>query len=460
MRKNEEFIVEIQNLGANGEGVAMVENLPIFVSFALPKEKVKIKILKVLKNYAFGKLLEVIKPSKQRVEPLCPVFSKCGGCNLQHISYYEQLKFKQSLVKNNLKKFGNIDFDVPLTIESKNQYGYRNKLQLPVQEIFVKENERLIKKNVVGFYAVNSNRIVPTNQCVLYEKWAQEIFCIVLKLLEKSGETAYNPTTKQGNIKHIVARFCDDKLMLSVVTKTDSLKGQDLLIKLLNEKFENYSLYQNINTKDNNVILGEKFVLLSGEQTQTMQNFGIEYEVSPQSFLQINKDIQDKIYSKVLENIETEAIVVDAYSGAGLLSSIMSKKAKKVYGIEIIKQATENANKLANQNNIKNMENICGDCEEKLPELVEKLKKDGQLTNSKLNIVLDPPRKGCDDKVLNAIEGVLPNKIIYISCNSATLARDLKILMQNQHYKLSLVQPFDMFPQTCHVETVAILNLK
>lgn len=452
MQKNDELIVTIDNLGANGEGVAILNNMPIFVPFALPNEKVKIKILKVLKNFCYAKLIEIIEPSKDRVEPICPVFTKCGGCQLQHLSYAKQLEFKRELVVNNFKKFANISFNVSDCEPSQNEYGYRNKISLPVGVTKKQVGDQIVTENVLGLYAINSNRIVPTNTCDITGDWCNKLVCIALKYLEKSGEKPYDSTMQTGNIRHLVARLVDGNLMLTIVTKTGKIKSQDLLINLLKTEFEKFSLFINTNNKNCNVILGEKFELIYGESTQKLSTFNINYEISPQSFLQVNIDIQNKIYKLVLDNIENDTDVINAYSGAGLLTAILSQKAKHIYGIEIVEKANENANKLATDNKITNITNICDDCSVEMPLLAKKL------ASNNLMVVLDPPRKGCDEKVLQSILEASPKTIMYISCNSATLARDVKILTDGKKYKIDFIKPFDMFPQTRNVETVIKLT--
>lgn len=454
MQKNDEIEVTIQNLGANGEGVAIVHSLPVFIPNALEGEIVKIKILKVLKNFAYGKVLEIIKPSTDRVSPICPVFSKCGGCQLQHLIYSKQLEFKQNLVKTNFKKIANLDVEVNSCVPCNNEYDYRNKLQLPLGIKKEKIGDTIVEKNVAGFYAPASNKIVPTCSCNLHGKWASDLLCIALKYLDISGDTAFDCTMQTGNVRHIVARYIDNNLMLTVVTKQGKLKDENLLVKLVKEKFPNCSIFINKNSKNTNVILGEKFRHIYGNLTQKLSTFNISYEISPQSFLQVNLDIQNKIYSEIVKHISQNSIVVNAYSGAGLLSAIIAQKAKQVYGVEIVPEATFNANKLKQENKIDNLTNITGDCAEELPKLVEKL------TSDNLCVVLDPPRKGCDEKVLASIKSVLPKQILYVSCNSSTLARDVKFLLEGGNYILDFVQPFDMFPQTCHIETFASLSLK
>ena len=268
-------------------------------------------------------------------------------------------------------------------------------------------------------------------------------------------------------MRHIVARFLNNHLLLTVVINSDKLIEKEMLIELLKKHFEKFSLYENINKKDNNVILGEKFNLIYGEPTIKLETFGIKHEISPQSFLQVNQNVQNKLYSSVLDNIENNSITIDAYSGAGLMTAIVSQKAKFVYGIEIVKEAVENANYLVQANSIKNIKNICGDCGEEIEKLITKtlhssqkllVNTDKNNTMQKINVILDPPRKGCDEKVLTSILKMLPNKIIYVSCNSATLARDVKMLLANNLYKIKSIQPFDMFPQTSQIECLCLLE--
>ncbi|MBQ0017008.1 MAG: class I SAM-dependent RNA methyltransferase, partial [Clostridiales bacterium] len=451
---------------------------------------------------------------------------------------------------------------------SEKPYEYRNKLQLPVGIIFEKIDDEILEKNTIGFYAINSNRIVPTNTCDLHGKWAEDLISIFHEFIEKTKQKCGYYANKKEGIKHIVARYIQNRLMLTVVIVQNELKNSEILINLLKQKFDDFSLYININKKDTNVIFGDKFIHLFGKKEQELETYisndheiikneanneiknqtkneksgeikvKIKHKISPQSFMQVNSYIQNKIYNEVLSNISKDSIVIDAYSGAGLLSGIMSKKAKHVFGIEIIEDATKNANELTRENNIKNLTNLRGDCSEILPTLLHQIRSnetikisnkntetlnienfENSTENVDIQVVLDPPRKGCDEKVLKAILSSKPNKIIYISCASNTLARDLKILLNNSsenntenskinnekstestnenncnsidyanensgnsietinqnsencavcknqnnavntaEYRIKYVKPFDMFPQTCHVETLAILE--
>lgn len=439
MKKNDIITVIISDYGSNGEGVAKFNEYVVFVPYALVGERVNCKVLKIQKNIVFAKIEKVISKSKDRVTPVCPVFNRCGGCQLQHLSYEAQLELKTNIVKNNLRKIAGSEEEVLPCVASSKIYKYRNKMQLPVSY------------RGLGFYANNSHDVVPISSCPLHDDWATDVIFIVHEYIKLFNISCYNEEKKSGNIRHIVARFIQDKLMLVIVGTSDKLTNTDFLIEVLGRKFENFSLYYNKNTKDNNVILSDEFTLIYGEGEQELNVSGISYSVSPQSFMQVNYDVQNLIYEKVSSLCAECDYVVDAYSGAGLLSSILAKNNKQVYGIEIVREATENANKLAKKNNITNLTNINGDCAVALPKLVERLSGKGV-------VVLDPPRKGCDEKVLNAILECEPEKVVYISCNSATLARDIKIL--SEKYNLSFVQPYDMFPQTKHVETVVCLDKK
>ena len=439
MKKNDIINVIISDYGSNGEGVAKFNEYVVFVPYALVGERLNVKVLKIQKNIIFAKIEKIINKSEHRVEPVCPVFKRCGGCQLQHLSYDAQLELKTGIVKNNLKKIAGYEGEVLPCEKSEKVYKYRNKMQLPVGV------------NGLGFYANNSHDIVPISTCPLHDEWGTEVIRIVHEYIKIYNITCYNEATKKGEIRHIVARYMQGKLMLVIVTTLNELSHTDFLINQLTRCFSEFSLYHNKNNSSSNVIMGEKFTLLYGKGEQDLNVSGVEYSVSPMSFMQINFDVQNKIYDKVASLCSECDYIIDAYSGAGLLSSIIAKKCKQVYGIEIVQSATENANKLKNINKIDNLTNINGDCAVELPKLIASLSGRGI-------VVLDPPRKGCDEKVLNAINSSLPEKVIYISCNSATLARDVSIL--SKEYKLTYVQPYDMFPQTKHVETLVCLERK
>lgn len=436
MEKNEIINLEIIDVGINGEGIAKLDNFVVFVPFALKGELVKAKILKVNKNFAYAKVEEILRPSDTRVTPKCPVFKKCGGCNLQHTTYANQLEIKQNIVYSTLKKMLKSEFAISPVVGSPKEYEYRNKMQFPINE------------SGIGMYAINSHRLVPLEYCPLSSDWCKTLIEIIKTYIKKSNITLYNEETNKGVLRNVLARVSGDSILVTIVCNGEP-KSIEILSSLLKERFENYGLYYNINRLKNNTILTNEFVHISGIKEQTSTDFGITHRLLPLSFAQINIDIQNLIYSKVLDLVQDQ-VVIDAYSGAGLLSAILSKKAKEVYGIEIVQQATQNADDLKVLNGLTNLTNINGDCAQELPKLISTL--------PPCTVVLDPPRKGCDKRVIDALNVSKPTRIVYISCNPASLARDLSLL--EDLYNIELVQPFDMFPQTKHIETLVSLRLK
>ena len=443
LKKNDEYEVEILELGINGEGVAKINGQVIFVPFSLPGEIVKILIINTKAKIAVGKVLEIVKPSPDRTQPVCPYFKKCGGCALEHLRYEKTLEFKQNLVYNNLKNIGKIETKVE-ACEPSSPYEYRNKCALPV----VDECGR----TVIGMFRENSHKIVEIEKCAICGDYAKKIIKIFKKYIDLYKISGYNEENNSGILRHIVCRTLNDHIIITLVQTNGKIVGQDYLINALKEEFKSFSLWVNVNKKPTNVIFGDKFSLVYGKNAET-DICGLKISVNPASFLQINNDIRDKIYKKVEEMIDGEKVVIDVYSGAGVMTGITSKKSKVSYGLEIVSEATEDANNLAKINGISNMKNICGDATITLPKLIKDL--NGQETQ----IILDPPRKGCTKEVLEAVASANPTKIIYISCNSATLARDLRLLLDlNDFYQIKLVQPYDMFPQTAHVETMVVLE--
>ncbi|MBQ7579245.1 MAG: 23S rRNA (uracil(1939)-C(5))-methyltransferase RlmD [Clostridia bacterium] len=445
LKKNEEYEVEILDLGINGEGIAKINGQVVFVPFALPGEIVKILIINTKSKIAVGKVIEIIKPSEDRVNPVCPYFKKCGGCALQHLDYNKQLEFKTNLVKNNLKNIGKIEKDINMCVSSQ-AYQYRNKCSIPVVDIN--------GETIIGMFRENSHKVVPIEKCAICGDYIEKIIKIMQNYIKLNNIQGYNEEKNIGLLRHIVCRKLNNQIIITLVLTKNFLPNSDYLINRFKSEFKNFSLWININKKPTNVILGDEFKLVYGENAQT-DIMGLKVSVSPASFMQVNDEIRDKIYNRATEAISSEKIVIDVYSGAGVMTGITSKKSKHSYGLEIVKEAVKDADNLAKINGIKNMTNICGDASITLPKLVEKLDK------SCVEIILDPPRKGCSKEVLDAVLKVAPSKIIYISCNSATLARDLKILFeQSNDYEIEEVSPFDMFPQTAHVETMVIIKRK
>ena len=465
MNKNDIFIGIVETLGVNGEGIIKKDGKTVFLPFALPNEKVEYKILKVKGNVAYAKLIDVKTPSISRLKPKCAVFSKCGGCQLQHLKYSEQLKAKSETVRNCLSKIAFIDREVPTAIASKAEYGYRNKLQLPVRE----QNGEI----AVGFFAPNSHRVIDIEDCPIHPKWCKQMIFAIKRFIAKSGVTAYNEETGKGLIKHLVAREIEKRLLITIVINGKTLPKADTLIEIIKSEFDgDFSLYVNVNEKNTNVIFGEKFICLFGREKIETSELGVSYEIGPQSFMQVNDGMRGELYKTALKvaNPDLDTVVIDAYSGAGLLTALFAKDSKKSIGIEIVKEAVESADGLKALNHIDNMENICASCEDVLPEILERERKSG----AKCVLVLDPPRQGADVKVIEAIKKSLPERIVYISCSPQTLSRDLGLLIgtlrydgnnivkspicEKPTYRLTYIQPFDLFPQTKHVETVVLLT--
>ena len=464
MKKNDELTGIVTAIGSNMEGIIRIDNNVCFVPYALIGEKVKFKVLKVNKNLAFCKLIEVLTPAEERVRPRCYVYEKCGGCQLQHLKYTEQLKVKTNSVNDCLKKIALLDVKVSNCVKSDFEYEYRNKLQLPIRCVN--------GENKIGFFAQNSHRIVEISSCPIQAAWATNIISAFKSYLLKSKETCYQEETKSGLIRHLVVREVYGKLIIVVVINGETLATSNLLVEELKNYFKEFSLFTNVNKEDSNVILGDKYSLVYGEISYLVEEFGLNYQIVPQSFIQVNNNVKKKLYTSAVKLLSEnqDKVVIDAYSGAGLMTALFSKNAKKVYGIEIIKEAVDSANKLAKDNNLLDkIQNFVGDCAEILPNLVKELRSE----NENVSVVLDPPRKGCDRKVIESILSSLPDEIVYISCSPQTLARDLGLLMNtleyqgnelkkvdapSSKYETTKIQCFDMFPQTKHVETLVSLK--
>lgn len=438
LKKNEKYVVDIIDYGSNGEGVAKIDGCTVFVPFALIGERVEVLIVQAKKDYAFAKILQILSSSKDRQLPSCPYFQKCGGCQLQHIKYCNQLEYKENFIKNCLKKYGNISIDKIDVVGCENHFRYRNKFSFPVA--YIDDQLR------VGMFRIGSHKFVPIDDCLLQIS-AKPIIDCFLDYATKFGVEAYNLRTKSG-VKHLVCRIFDNNIFLTIVN-TKKMQNLDYLYKKLAKFYTKVNISVNINKLENNVIMGNEDYMIFGDKL-IIHEFGLDLKVDNHSFVQVNDQIKHKIYSDVLNEISPEDVVVDAYSGAGVLSAIVAQKCKKVYGLEIVSQAVDSANKLAKDNNISNVTNICGDCQETLPKVVKNLEQ--------FVVILDPPRKGCSNNVIDTILSTAPQKIIYISCNPATLARDIALL--KDAYTIKKATAYDMFPQTANVETIMILENK
>lgn len=444
IKKNDTIKTKILNYGCNGEGVAKIDNQIVFLPYTLKDEQITATIINDKRKFLIGKPVDILNKNKARIEAPCPYFTKCGGCQLQHAQYKHTLEVKQNIVQDAITNIGKLDFKVSPCIPSNLTYNYRNKFAMPINP----------KTKKLGMYRTNSHSIVDIEHCLLQKEKINKLITVFNQYLQTTENSIYDDQTKKGVLKHLVAREIDKQLLITVVINADNLPDKQQLINLLKQNFDNFGLSININKLNNNVILTNEFKQIYGLEKIEIYENDLCYSINNQSFLQVNDHIKTAIYNEVYNQIQNE-VVIDAYSGAGLLSAMLSKHAKKVYGIEIIEQATKSADLLKQKNNIQNLTNINGDCSKQLPLLLDNLSNEDKKS---LTIVLDPPRKGCDQKVLQSILQVNPQKIIYISCNPSTLARDLNILLQDNKYSLQTIQPYDMFPQTKHVETLVILK--
>lgn len=454
VEKNKEYIFDIISQGYEGEGIAKIDNkYPIFIEGALKGEKVKVRIVKVNKNFAYGKLMEVLEASEERVNPPCAIYKRCGGCKLQHASYKAQLDFKWDRVKDCVSKIGKLDPSIvkyPLGME--NPWRYRNKVQLPIG---------LINGEVkIGFFAPRSHDIIDMESCLIQDEIGDKVVKLTREWIEKFNIRPYNVDgeyDEKGIVRHIMIRrgFTTNEVMIVLVTNGENLPHKEEFVDLMVKNIPGIkSVIQNINSKKTNVILGLESKTLWGEDTISDYIGDFRFNISPLSFFQVNPTQTEVLYGKALEyaNLTGNEEVFDAYCGTGTITLFLSQKAKKVYGVEIIPQAIDNAWINAKENKVENVEFFVGESEVAIPDLINKgVKADV--------VVVDPPRKGCDKKLLDAITNIDAKKIVYVSCDPSTLGRDLKVLEENG-YKTLEVQPVDMFPNTSHVENVAKLIKK
>ena len=452
IEKNKEYILDIVSQGYEGEGIAKInDTFTVFIEGALKGERVNVRIVKSKKSFAYGKLLEVIEPSLERCEAKCSIHKRCGGCKLQYSTYKEQLNFKFERVKDCITKIGKLDESIvqfPLGMDE--PWRYRNKVQLPIGMV----NGEL----KIGFFAPRSHEIIDMETCLIQDEIADKVVGITRTWIKKNNIKPYNIDGKYdetGILRHIMIRrgFTTNEVMVVLVTNGSKLPNKDEFISLITENIPGIkSIVQNINSKPTNVILGQECITLWGESTISDYIGEFKFNISPLSFFQVNPVQTEVLYNKALEyaGLTGDETVFDAYCGTGTITLFLSQKAKKVYGVEIIPQAIENANINAKENNVNNVEFFVGESEVVIPDLINKgIKADV--------VVVDPPRKGCDVKLLNAITNIDAKKIVYVSCDQSTLARDLAILEGNG-YKTVRVQPVDMFPHTAHIETCVLLQ--
>ena len=447
VEKNKDYFMEITDIGNEGEGIGKIDGFTVFVKDALPSEKIKVRITKVNKSFAFGRLMEIIEPSKHRVEPKCPVYKRCGGCSLQHLSYDEQLKFKTKKVKDVLERIGGFEnADVNDAIGMENPFHYRNKAQFPVRE----------GKNGVeiGLYAPRSHNVIDIESCLIQHPLNDKIIRLIREFIKEENISVYNETTGKGLIRHIVTRigYVTKEVLICIVINGKSIPKKERLIKKLSEVEGLKGIVLNINTKNTNVILSRETKVLWGQGFITDYIGDVKFEISINSFYQVNPVQTKVLYSKALElaGLTGNENVFDIYCGIGTISLFLAKKAKKVIGVEIVEQAIEDAKRNAKINGITNAEFIAGSAEEVIPKLYE----EGITADV---VVVDPPRKGCDEAVLDTIIKMQPKRVVYVSCDPSTFARDLKALCSNG-YEKGTAQPVDQFCHSGHVETVVLLS--
>lgn len=448
-RKNDLVTLEIEDCGIDGEGIGKADGFTVFVKDAVIGDTVTAKIIKAKKNYGYGRLMEVLKPSPYRVEPKCEFARQCGGCQLQALSYDQQLVFKTNKVKGHLERIGGFT-DIPMEpiIGMDELFHYRNKAQFPVGRN--KEG-----KIVTGFYAGRTHNIIENRDCALGVAENKEVLDRVIAHMEKYEIEPYNEATGKGLVRHVLIRYgyFTKEVMVCLILNGNKIPKEEQLVKSLCEIPGMTSITINVNKKHSNVILGEEIRLLWGQEYITDRIGDISYQISPLSFYQVNPMQTQKLYAKALEyaDLHGQETVWDLYCGIGTISLFLAQKAKFVRGVEIVPAAIENAKENAKLNGLENTEFFVGKAEEVLP---REYKKNGVYADV---IVVDPPRKGCDETLLETMVEMNPDRIVYVSCDSATLARDLKYLCE-RGYELRKVCPVDQFGMTVHVETVVLLS--
>lgn len=447
LSKNDKIKLDITAVTSEGSGVGRYDGLAVFVRGAVPGDKIIAHIIKRSKNYAIGIIDDIIEPSGERIDSDCPYSKKCGGCSFRNMTYKEELDYKKNRVQDALERIGHLDIKVDGIIGADDINGYRNKAQYPVSicdgELFA------------GFYAYKSHRIIPCADCRLQPPEFEKGLEAFSAWIEKSDVTSYDENTGKGLLRHIYFRkgFGTGEIMACAVINGNSIPDEDLLINLLKEKVNGLkSVVLNFNIAKTNVILGDKSKCIWGNEVIYDTLFGKRFCISPNSFYQVNHNQCEKLYSKAKElaGLTGKETLLDLYCGVGTIGLTMADSVKQLVGIEIIPQAIENAKENARLNSVTNAQFICTDA----PKGVKILEKQGIKPDV---IILDPPRKGCDKSLFDTIEKMDPHRIVYVSCDSATLARDLEIL-KTKGYEAKKVTAVDMFPRTPHVETVALVE--
>ena len=449
LSKNKEYIVDIVDIGQGGVGIGKYEGFTVFVDGGLVQDKIKVKITKSKKNYAVGDIVEIIEKSPFRVERKCSEsLRQCGGCQIQELDYQKQLDVKTNEVKQVISRIGKLD-DVVIhdTLGMEHPFRYRNKAQFPIQK---KDN-----MPVIGFYKKKSHDLISTDECIIQHEVNDKIIKIIKTYIRAYNVSIYDEKTHKGLLRHVVTKvgFTTGEVMIVLVANGKKLPYLKELASVLKENIPGFkTLVVNVNTQKTNVILGKENIVAYGDGMIRDYIGELVFEISPLSFFQVNPLQTEVLYNKALEyaNLGENDTVFDIYCGIGTISLFLAQKAKKVYGIEIVEDAIKDAKRNAKINNMDNVEFYVGKAEEVVP----KIYKEGKRANV---VVVDPPRKGCDEKVLDTIISMQPDRVVYVSCNPSTLARDLAYLNE-RGYKCHEIQPVDMFPHSVHVENVAWLS--
>jgi 23S rRNA (uracil1939-C5)-methyltransferase len=462
LNKDDCVTVKIQDVTTNGEGIGKVDGYTLFIKDAVIGDTVTAKVIKDKKKYGYGRLLEVVTPSSDRVEPRCLVARQCGGCQIQQMSYSAQLALKQRMVENNLERIGGItEYERNPIIGMENPFNYRNKAQYPVG---LDKDGHI----VIGFYAGRTHHIIDCMDCCIGAEGNGAILRLIKAYMQECNVSPYDEESHRGIIRHILIRtgYHTNQIMVCIVANADKLPSSDKLIEKLQDIEHMTSIVLNVNREKTNVILGHKCITLWGKPTIEDYICKIKYQISPLSFFQVNPMQTEKLYTKALEyaGLTGQETVWDLYCGIGTISLFLAEAAKKVYGVEIVEQAIIDARNNAKINGIANVEFFTGKAEEVVPAFYEQMKKHASQGDEEAKksihpdvIVVDPPRKGCEETLLATMVEMAPQRIVYVSCDSATLARDLKYL--NGHgYQVQRVQPVDQFAHTVHVETVVLLS--
>lgn len=471
MNKNEEYVVSIDDITSEGDGVGRIEGYALFIKDALIGDKVRVKIMKAKKSYAFARLLEILEPSPFRVEPRCNIARQCGGCQLQHLDYQKQLEYKQNKVKNCLERIGKFQvkeskdenqsnpdnsnqghtsnhIEMQPIMGMEDPFYYRNKAQFPV-------GTDKDGKIVTGFYANRTHSIIDTAHCYIQSEINEDILTIIREFLTKHKIPTYEETTHTGLVRHILTRvgYTTGEIMVCLILNGNKLPKQEELIENLTQIKGMKSICLNVNKEKTNVILGSKVIPIWGQDYITDAIGDVKYQISPLSFYQVNPDQTRNLYETALSyaDLHGDEIVWDLYCGIGTISLFLAKKAKAVYGVEIVPEAIADAKKNAELNSIENATFFVGAAEEIMP---SKYKEEHIVADV---VVVDPPRKGCDASLLDTIVQMGPKKVVYVSCDPATLARDLRYLA-DRGYQVVKARAVDMFPHSVHVESVTCLH--